>query len=169
MKLLLAVLFIVGLSLGSNISEEEYRKDVEYVNKVDRRLDELDRKAQKEGATTAIIDELNSYGYPLHVLKDKYLSQTGAKYEKFYERVEEVYNKVLYVKRGIFPTILKKEIRELHVPVCKVRVDGKRREILTIGIKDPGDENAVLKIMTQTQLQYAHLLGIESVNFEKCR
>ncbi len=167
MRYLLTLLLGVGLVFA--ITKEEFRKDREYLSKVEKRLDEIDKIVQKKGPTTELIDELNSYGYPLHTLKDKYLMESGERYEKFYQRVQRAYDKVLYVKRGIFPIILKKEIENLHVPVCDVRSEGKRRERLTIVMKDPKNEKDVMKVMTQTQLQYVHLIGVEEIKFEKCR
>ena len=55
------------------------------------------------------------------------------------------------------------------MPICSVRAEGSRRETITIVMEDPEDEEDVLKVMTETQLRYAHLLGIENVRFEKCR
>lgn len=162
------LLFIL-ISTAVAVTEDEFRKDREYLIKVEKRLDELDRMARKMGPTTDIIDELNSYGYPLNTLKGKYLMEDGEEYRRFYERVKKAYNKVLYVKRGIFPELLKKEIENLHVPVCDIRTEGSRRETLTIVMKNPGDEDEVMKVMTQTQLQYVHLLGVEEVRFERCR
>ncbi len=163
------VLFLLAIGMTFAITKEEFKKDREYVSRVEKRLEELDRLAQKEGPKSEIIDELNSYGYPLHTLKDKYLMESGERYERFYERVKRAYDKVLYVKRGIFPKVLKKEIEDLHVPVCDVRAEGKNRETLTIVMKNPKNEKDVMKVMTQTQLQYVHLLGVEEVKFEKCR
>ncbi len=167
MRGLVFLLLLAGTVLG--VTEEEFKKDKEYLSRVEKRLEELDRMAQRTGPTTEIIDELNSYGYPLHTLKNKYLMEKGKRYERFYERVKRAYDKVLYVKRGIFPQILKKEIEDLHVPVCEVRSEGRRRETLTIVMKNPKNEKDVMKVMTQTQLQYVHLIGVEEIKFEKCR
>ncbi len=167
MRSLLLLLLLLGVSLA--VTKEEFRKDREYVSRVEKRLEELDRLAQKVGPKTEIIDELNSYGYPLYTLEDKYLMESGKEYERFYERVRRTYDKLLYVKRGLFPELLKREIEDLHVPVCEVRAEGKRRENITILMKDPKNEKDVMKVMTQTQLQYAHLIGVEGVKFKRCR
>ncbi|RLJ70314.1 hypothetical protein BCF55_0582 [Hydrogenivirga caldilitoris] len=168
MKEVLIGLALIG-ALAFGITEGEFKSDVDYVQRVEKRLDVLDKKAQEEGLRTEIIDELNSYGYPLQVIKDKYFMENEARYKKFYEKVKRVYEKVLFVKRGIFPEILRREISGLHIPFCDVKSEGKRRETLTLVMKNPDKEADVIKVMTQTQLQYAHLLGIESIKFEKCR
>lgn len=168
MRGILLGLTIFG-ALAFGITEKEFKRDREYVQSVDKRLDLLDERAQREGPKTEIIDELNSYGYPLYQLKEKYLLASGEKFEKFYRKVMEVYEKLLYVKRGIFPTLLMREAKEADIPLCDVKTEGKERKTLSISIENPQDERAVLKLMTQTQLQYAQLLGIESINFKKCR
>ncbi|EDP75949.1 hypothetical protein [Hydrogenivirga sp. 128-5-R1-1] len=165
-KLLLFVL-VVGFSFG--ITEEEFRKDREYLKRVEKRLDEIDRVIQRRGARASEIDELNSYGYPLNKLMDKYMRESEDKYEDFSLKISKVYDRVLFVKRGAFPSLLREEIESLQVPICSVRAEGSRRETITIVMEDPEDEEDVLKVMTETQLRYAHLLGIENVRFEKCR
>lgn len=167
MKRLLLTLLTAGIAFS--ISEEEFRKDKKFLDRLEKRLEVLDGRVKKEGVSVQIIDELNSYGYPLHVLEGKYMREEEERFEKFYRRVKKTYQKVLYVKRGIFPELLKKEIESLNVPVCDVTAEGKRRETVKIVLKDPENEENILKIMTQTQLQHAHLLGIEEVKFGKCK
>jgi len=165
-KLLLFVL-VVGLSFG--VSEKEFKKDKSYLERVERRLDEIDRSIRKGDVRTEDLDELNSYGYPLNRLRDKYMKESETKYERFSIRVNKVYDRVMFVKRGAFPYLLREEIEGLHVPVCDVKAEGNRRETLTIVMENPKNEEDVVKVMTETQLRYAHLLGIENVKFEKCR
>ncbi len=170
--LVLFLALIGGVVLAGEISDAEYNRDLKFVNQIDRRLDELDREAQKGGATVKIVDELNSYGYPLHILKEKYLDYNDEKYGRLfrmYRKVSDVYEKLLYVKRGVFPELLMREMRKIEAPVCRIWTGGKRREVLNIGIEDPKDEKAVIKILTRTQLQYAHLIGVETISFERCK
>jgi len=161
----------VVLSAFAQISDKELKKDMEYVDRVEGRLKEIDKELMTKGLNTELLDELNSYGYPMNMLKNKYIDYNEKKYGKlyrFYQRVNRVYNEVLYVKRGIFPAILMDEVRAIGSPVCDIRTEGKRRETLTIVIKDPKDERAVLDLLTRTQLQYVHLIGVKTLNFEKC-
>ncbi len=167
MRFILLGFLLLGLSFA--VTEKEFKEDRAYLSRVEKRLEELDRRAQKEGPKTEIIDELNSYGYPLYSMKDKYMLEEGSRFQRFYRRVSAVYEKLLYVKRGLFPKILFEEAKELKIPVCRVKAEGEGRKRLTIGIKDPKSEKDVLKLMTQTQLRYAQLLGIEEINFKKCR
>ena len=169
---LFALLLLTALLSFAQISDEELEKDRAYVDKVEKRLGEIDAELQRKGVNDELLGELNSYGYPMNLLQNKYLDYNEKRYGKlyrFYHRVKDVYEKVLYVKRGIFPAILMEEVREIGSPVCGVRAEGKERKTLTIVIKDPKDEKAVLDLLTKTQLQSAHLLGIETLNFEKCR
>ncbi len=163
----LIILFFSAV-IAFAITEEEFRKDREYLDKVKERLEAIDREVQEKGVSVKLIDEINSYGYPLHSMKDKYLLEEKEEYKRFYKEVSETYEKMMYVKRGMFPEVLKKEMKEQNLPVCDVRVEGKRREILTVVVENPRDEEAIMKIMTNTQLQYAHLIGIETLNFESC-
>ncbi len=166
------VMLLAGFVSGGEITDEEYQKDLRFVNQIDRRLDELDRRAMKEGATVSIVDELNSYGYPLNNLKRKYMDYNEERYGKLYRmyrKVSDVYDKLMYVKRGIFPELLMREMKEIKAPVCRIWTTGKRRETLNIAVKDPNDEEAVLSILTKTQLQYAHLIGVETISFQRCR
>ncbi len=160
-------LFITAFVAFAQVSEEEFKRDREYLRKVEKRLEEIDQQVRKGKVSRELLGELNSYGYPLHTLKNKYITEEDK--QKFYSRINEAYEKVLYIKRGAFPTVLKKEFENLKIPFCKVEAQGKRRETLTIGIENPKDEEVVMKIMTQTQLRYAHLIGLESLKFEKCR
>jgi hypothetical protein len=156
-------------AVAMSMPEEEIKKDMDYIRKVERRLKEIDSKIQRGELNRELLGELNSYGYPIHQLKDKYLREEGKKEREVYRKAESLYNEVLFVKRGAFPRILKEEMEALKVPVCKVSAEGSRRETLVIGIENPEDEDAVLKIMTQTQLRSAHLIGIKNVNFERCK
>ncbi len=161
----LFLLLIVCFAYG--ITEEEFRKDREYIRTVDERLSELDRKAKEGIFSLQMIEEINSYGYPIYKLKRKYSGRRN--YEKFYRKIVDVYEKVLFVKRKLFPYVVKRELKELGIPVCKIEVRGKKREVLVIGLRNLSDERTVERVMTETQLQNAYLLGIESLNFEKCR
>ncbi len=166
------IVLAVSLSLAGEITDSEYRRDLEFINNIDRRLDELDREVQNKGATVKIVDELNSYGYPLHMLKEKYMNYNEEKYGKLfrmYKKVSDVYEKLMYVKRGVFPELLMREMRDIKAPVCRIWAGGNRREILNIAVKDPNDEEAVIAILTKTQLQYAHLIGVETISFERCK
>ena len=167
MRGFLLLLLLIGSALA--ITREEFKKDREYVSRVEKRLEELDREITKGNTSREVLGELNSYGYPLYTLKDKYIGESGKDYEKFYERVKRAYDRLLYVKRGAFPKVLMDEVRELKLPVCRIETSGKFRETLNIAVKDLKDESALTKLMTETQLRYAHLLGIEGVNFEKCK
>ncbi|MDQ7037989.1 MAG: hypothetical protein Q9N26_02140 [Aquificota bacterium] len=172
MVILGLLLLFASFSAGGEITDKEYMEDLRFVNRIDRRLDELDREAMREGATVRIVDELNSYGYPLNNLKQKYMDYNEERYGKLYRmyrRVSDVYDKLMYVKRGVFPEILMREMKKIKAPVCRIWTTGKRRETLNIAVKDPNDEEAVLNILTKTQLQYAHLIGVETISFEKCR
>ncbi len=166
MRILLMAAVLFGMAFG--ITEEEFRKDREYVSRVEKRLEKIDRQAVK-GVSTEMIDELNSYGYPLHLLERKYLTAKEKRFEEFYERVRRVSEKLLYVKRGILPVLLRREFKEVKAHVCNVRAEGKRRETITVVMEDPDNEREVLKVVTKTQLRYAHLLGIENIKFEKCK
>ncbi len=171
-RFLISVVLLTALLSFAQISDEGLEKDRAYVDRVDKRLGEIDAELQRKGVNNELLGELNSYGYPMNLLKNKYLEYNEKRYGKlyrFYHRVKDVYEKVLYVKRGIFPAILMEEAKEIGSPVCGIKAEGKRRETLTIAIRDPEDEKAVLDLLTKTQLQSAHLLGIETVNFEKCR
>ncbi len=166
------LILVFSFVLAGEITEAEFSRDLEYVEKVSRRLDELDREAQRGGPTVKIVDELNSYGYPLHILKEKYMEYNEERFGKLYRmfrKVSDTYDKLLYVKRGVFPKLLMREMKNIDAPVCRIWVSGSRREVLNIGIEDPNDEKAVIKMLTGTQLQYAHLIGIETINFERCR
>ncbi len=165
MRLVIFVLLLLGISFGE-VSDKEYEKDKRYIEKLEKRLEVLDRKATKEGATDEIVGELNSYGYPLYKLKDKYL--LSDKHHKFYERVERAYQKILYIKRGLFAEVIAREAKDIKLPLCDVSIEGKDRETLRISIKDPKDEKSLMKLMTQTQLQNAQVIGIRGINFEKC-
>ncbi len=170
-RFLISVLLLTALISFGQISDRELEKDRAYVDSVDKRLGEIDAELQRKGLNDELLGELNSYGYPMNLLKNKYIDYNEKRYGKlyrFYHRVRDVYEKVLYVKRGIFPSILMEEIKGIGSPVCSVRAEGKERKTLTIVIKDPKDEKAVLDLLTKTQLQSAHLIGIETVNFEKC-
>jgi len=68
----------------------------------------------------------------------------------------------------MFPYVLKEEMRRLGISFCDVRAEDEDGKKLVLFLKDPGEE-AVLRIVTGTQLQNAHLIGVESVSFEKCR
>ncbi len=162
----LLILLLVGLAFG--VTEKEFREDKNYVEKVSKRLDTLDEKLQKEGAKRKLLEELNSYGYPLYRLRDKYIHEPGSRYKEFLLEINTTYDKLLFVKRGIFPALLKREFSQLKLPVCKVSVSGPRRESLSISLKNPKDEKTVLRMMTETQLQFAHLIGIEEIKFSKC-
>ena len=165
--------FLLGLmilgALAFGITEKEFKKDKEYVQRIDRRLDLLDKRAQREGPKTEIIDELNSYGYPLFSIANKYLEETDERYGNFYLKVKAVYNKLLFVKRGILPLMLIKEIKDLHIPVCNVEAGGEAREVIKIYLRDPQNKKDIDKIFTRTQLRYAYLIGVEDVRFEKCK
>jgi len=164
---LLVLAMFVGISFG--ISEEEVRRDLDYMKSVEKSLNSMDRELAKGSLSRDRIGELNSYGYPLNSLRDKYASLEGEKYRRISERADSLYKKVLYIKRGVFPGLLTKEARELNLPLCKAVAKGKDRKTLLIVLEDPKDEEVVLKLMTQTQLQFAHLIGIEAINFEKCK
>ncbi|GEM_PF-2486938 len=169
---LLGAGLIMGAFLSgvAQITEAEFRRDVQYVERVEKRVKEIDRELQRKGVDSDLLGELNSYGYPINMLKEKYIDYNDKEYgelQDFYRRVTRVYNLILYVKRGVFPKILMDEVKQIESPVCGIRAEGKRREVLTIVIEDPKNERAVLDLLTRTQLQYVHLLGVETVNFEK--
>ncbi len=168
---LLLLFFSLFIFSFGQISDSELKKDMQFVDKVEKRLKVIDRELQEKGFNTELVDELNSYGYPMNMLKNKYLDYNEERYGKlyrFYKRVDRVYNEVLYVKRGVFPAILMDEVKEIRSPVCNIRAEGNRRETLTIVIEDPNNEKAVLELLTKTQLQYVHLIGVKTLNFEKC-
>ncbi|WP_457600563.1 hypothetical protein [Hydrogenivirga sp.] len=160
--------FLFSFAFSGDIGEEEFRKDVEYVKKVEKRLDEIDREVMKGHTTRELLGELNSYGYPLYTLRDKYRGRDEEKFRKFYRRVDRAYEKMLYVKRGAFPKLLMEEMRELNLPVCKIEASGKLRKTLNISVKDLKDEKSLTRMMTDTQLGNVHFLGIENLNFKKC-
>jgi hypothetical protein len=166
------ILLAVCLAWSGEITEAEYKEDLRFLDRIDRRLSELDRDVREGKITVRMVDELNSYGYPLHNLKQKYLDYNHEKYGRLYRiyrKASEVYDKLMYVKRGVFPELLMREMRQIKAPVCRIWVGGERREILNIAVEDPRDEKAVIAILTETQLQYAHLIGVETISFEKCR
>jgi len=160
-------LSVVVLALcGFGVSEEEFGRDEEYVKHLEMRLEELDREIKERGPVPEVIGELNSYGYPLYNLRTKYSAEP--RYREFYERVSNAYEKLLFVKRGALPHLLRREMERAGVRVCDVSVGGRERRTLTVVMEDPSKEEEVIKVMTETQLQYAHLLGIEEINFKKC-
>ncbi len=163
----LVLFMVLSTSIFAQVSEEEFRKDRDYLNRIKEALDRLDRQISEGNVSKEVLGELNSYGYPLHLLKDKYVAEQDK--QEFYEEVSDTYEKVLYIKRGAFPQVLKEEFRNLNIPFCELKTQGRRRETLVVGIKNPEDEETVIKIMTQTQLRYAHLIGLENLKFEKCR
>jgi DNA mismatch repair protein MutS len=170
-SVLLTFLISGAIPIFSQVPEKELRRDLDYVNRLEKRLLEIDRLLQEKGLDYKLLDELNSYGYPMNVLKNKYMEYSDESYGRLhalFNRVNEVYNLILFVKRGAFPEILMNEVRQIKSPVCEIRTEGKRRETLTIVIENPKDEKAVLDLLTKIQLQYVHLLGVETVNFEKC-
>ncbi len=146
---------------------EDPGRDLIFLEKLERRLGEIEKKVRERGYDRRLAEELNSYGYPLHQLKLRYIGRDEDR--ELYERASRAYLKVLSLKRGMFPHVLKEEMRRLRVPFCDVRVEGKDRERLVLFLKDPADEETVLRIVTRTQLQNAHLIGVESVSFKKCR
>ncbi len=166
-------MFVIGVLLlfatltFSEVSQEEFARDREYLLRIEKAIERIDKKVSRGDINRDLLGELNSYGYPLYTLKEKYLREKGKR--SFYERIDEVYNKMLYIKRGAFPSVLRTEFKALNIPFCNISAQGKRRETLVIGIRHPEDEETVMKIMTQTQLRNAHLIGLENLKFEKCR
>jgi len=168
MKMFLVLVLSLAIGLAfSDVSEEEYSRDRAYLSKIEKAIEDIDRKISQGNVNRDILGELNSYGYPLYTLREKYMMEKDKR--SFYEKIDEVYNKMLYVKRGAFPSVLRAEFNALNIPFCEIFTQGKNRETLVIGIKHPEDEETVIKIMTQTQLRNAHLIGLENLKFEKCR
>ena len=161
--LALLLLLFFCFSYSTEVVGGEYGEDLSLLTEIEERLEELRKRAGEEGATADVVDELNSYGYTLHTLRSKY-----ARRESMLRRVSQAYEKLLYIKRSLLPELLIKEVRRLGLPVCEIEAKGEERRVLVLRLKDPKDREVVRNLLTNTQLQFAHLIGVETVRFERC-
>jgi len=51
---------------------EDLGADLVFLKKVERRLEEIERRIGEKGYDRGLAEELNSYGYPLYQLKLRY-------------------------------------------------------------------------------------------------
>ncbi len=142
----------------------DLQKDEEFLKHVEKRIEFINKQVDSKGFSLAISEELNSYGYPLKLMQRKYMNK-----QDMYKRISQIYERILYIKRKLFPYVIKEEAKRLGIYLCDVQAEGSRKERIVLRVNNPSDEETALKILTQTQLQFAYLLNIEEIKFEKCQ
>lgn len=163
---------IASFGVEVKISKQELKEDKELVEEINKRLDKLDEKIRRGDHSTEVIDQLNSFGHPLYVLRQKYLDYNEPQYGEYYKtyfKILDTQEKLFYVKRGLLPSLVKKEAKEQNLPVCNVSVRGEKRKTLVINLKNPERDEEIKEVLDRTQVRYAHLIGIEELSFERCK
>ena len=175
MKVLTAILVTgIFLSFGMEVkvSEQELKEDRELLKEINSRLDKLDKRVNAGDTSAQVINELNSFGYPLYVLRQKYLDYNEPRYGKYHDTyfmTLDTQEKLFFIKRGILPGLVRKEAETQKLPVCDVEIKGKDRKTLLIRMKNPTSDEEIKRIIDNTQIKYAHIIGVETVSFDKCK
>ncbi|HIQ48965.1 MAG TPA: hypothetical protein EYH58_04975 [Aquifex aeolicus] len=166
MKLLSALLVTMGFVLPA-----EYEKDKDELVKIYHQLLKLEQEAKSGKIDTKFVDKLNSIGYPLYMLYQKYRYQKDKSeiHHKLYGIAKKLYEDYLMVKRDIFPRFVKMDAERNNLPVCSVETVGKDKRKLIVRVKNPKDDREIIKIYESTQLYYANRIGFEVIDFRPCR
>ncbi len=160
------------ISLGIEISQKELEEDRELLKEINRRLDILDKRVNGGEASVEVIDELNSFGYPLYVLKQKYLDYNEPRYGKYHDTyfwILDTQERLFFVKRGLLPALIGREVKRQKLPVCGVELKGKDRRTLLIRMKNPESDAEIERVIENTQIKYVQMIGIRTVNFDRCK
>ena len=158
--------WVASVIFASDIDRKEFLEDKKHLEKIEKRLRYLEDQIDKGNTSREVLGELNSLGHPLYMMKEKYM--LSEKHGKFYRRVNEDYEKLMLLKRKVFPSLLEKEARQVKAGVCEIKAEGKDMRTIHVKMKDPEDEKKVLRLLTDTQLGSAHLIGVEEIKFSKC-
>ncbi|RUM31938.1 MAG: hypothetical protein DSY42_02015 [Aquifex sp.] len=166
MKLLTAILITMGFVLPT-----QYEKDKDELVKIYHQLVKLEQEAKSGKIDTKFVDKLNSLGYPLYMLYQKYRYQKDKSeiHHKLYGIAKKLYEDYLMVKRDIFPRFVKMDAERNNLPVCSVETVGKDKRKLIVRVKNPKDDREIIKIYESTQLYYANRIGFEVIDFRPCR
>jgi len=70
-----------------------FPEDSAFLKRVERRLEEIDRLVREKGFDRRLADELNSYGYPLHRIRERYRDKAEA--ADLYRRADRAYKRIL--------------------------------------------------------------------------
>jgi len=164
--LLYLLLVFVTWVVAQELTED--RKELAVLEKEVKKLREALKKAPTE---EKLIDELNSLGYPIYFIYDKYnyLKERGKEYEEVYNYARDVYEEYLLLKREIFPHFIMEEAKRNNLPVCSVELRGKEKREIVVRIKNPESEEEIRRVLENTQLLYADRIGFEVVDFRYCK
>ena len=166
MRSVLLLLSLIIFTFGGDLKE-----DVQTLEKLDRELNILRNSFKEEGVNLQKVDKLNSLGYPIYTLyeKYKYLKEKNKKYEQIYEKARSLQEKYFLIKREIFPHFVMEDAKRNNLKVCSVEVKGKDKRKIIVRIEHPERDEEIMKVYENTQLYYADRLGFEVIDFQRCK
>lgn len=166
MRELVAFLSFIAIALAADL-----KKDLEQIERLRKELSNLERDFKEKGIELKKVDKLNSIGYPIHILYEryKYLKNKDKRYEEIYKKAKALQERYFLIKRELFPYFVMQDAKRNKLNVCSVEVKGKEKKKIVVRIEHPEKDEEIRKVYESTQLYYADRLGFEVIDFQKCK